>query len=29
MVEAPYSASRVRITSVRYGDLVPYVTRLL
>ncbi|WP_415830373.1 NlpC/P60 family protein, partial [Kibdelosporangium persicum] len=29
MVEAPYSGSRVRITPVRYGGLVPYVTRLL
>lgn len=29
MVEAPYSGSRVRITSVRYGGLVPYVTRLI
>ncbi len=29
MVEAPYSGSRVRITSVRYGGIVPYATRLL
>jgi peptidoglycan DL-endopeptidase RipA len=29
MVEAPYSGSHVRVTSVRYGGIVPYVTRLL
>jgi peptidoglycan DL-endopeptidase RipA len=29
MVEAPYSGSRVRIAPVRYGGIVPYVTRLL
>jgi cell wall-associated NlpC family hydrolase len=29
MVEAPYSGSRVRITAVRYGGIVPYATRLL
>jgi cell wall-associated NlpC family hydrolase len=29
MVEAPYSGSRVRITSVRYGGIVSYATRLL
>jgi cell wall-associated NlpC family hydrolase len=29
MVEAPYSGSRVRITSVRYGGIVPLATRLL
>ncbi|RZS43262.1 cell wall-associated NlpC family hydrolase [Herbihabitans rhizosphaerae] len=29
MVEAPYSGSRVRVTSVRYGGIVPYATRLL
>ncbi len=29
MVEAPYSGSHVRIASVRYGGIVPYVTRLL
>lgn len=29
MVEAPYSGSRVRVTSVRYGGIVPYATRVL
>ncbi|MCT2587055.1 NlpC/P60 family protein [Actinophytocola gossypii] len=29
MVEAPYSGSHVRVTSVRYGGIVPQVTRLL
>lgn len=29
MVEAPYSGSRVRIASVRYGGIVPLATRLL
>jgi peptidoglycan DL-endopeptidase RipA len=29
MVEAPYSGARVRITSVRYGGIVPQATRLL
>jgi peptidoglycan DL-endopeptidase RipA len=29
MVEAPYSGSYVRVTSVRYGGIVPYATRLL
>ena len=29
MVEAPYSGSRVRIASVRYGGIVGYATRLL
>ncbi|WP_233160543.1 NlpC/P60 family protein [Actinophytocola xanthii] len=29
MVEAPYSGSRVRVAPVRYGGIVPYVTRLL
>jgi peptidoglycan DL-endopeptidase RipA len=29
MVEAPYSGSHVRVTAVRYGDIVPQVTRLL
>lgn len=29
MIEAPRSGLRVRITSVRYGGLVPYATRLL
>ncbi|MFC4859000.1 NlpC/P60 family protein [Actinophytocola glycyrrhizae] len=29
MIEAPYSGSRVRITSVRYGGIVGYATRLL
>ncbi|ONI84297.1 hydrolase [Actinosynnema sp. ALI-1.44] len=29
MVEAPYSGSRVRISPVRYGGLVPYATRML
>ncbi len=29
MVEAPYSGSRVRVTSVRYGGIVGYATRLL
>lgn len=29
MVEAPYSGSRVRLTSVRYGGIAPYATRLL
>jgi peptidoglycan DL-endopeptidase RipA len=29
MVEAPYSGARVRITSVRYGGIVPLATRLL
>jgi peptidoglycan DL-endopeptidase RipA len=29
MVEAPYSGSRVRIASVRYGGIVPQATRVL
>jgi cell wall-associated NlpC family hydrolase len=29
MIEAPYSGSRVRVTSVRYGGIVGYATRLL
>ena len=29
MIEAPRSGLRVRITSVRYGGLMPYATRLL
>jgi cell wall-associated NlpC family hydrolase len=29
MIEAPYSGSRVRVTSVRYGGIVSYATRLL
>lgn len=29
MVEAPYSGSRVRVTSVRYGGIVSFATRLL
>lgn len=29
MVEAPYSGSRVRVTTVRYGGLLPYAVRLL
>ncbi|MEO6089184.1 MAG: NlpC/P60 family protein [Umezawaea sp.] len=29
MVEAPYSGSSVRISPVRYGGIMPYVTRLL
>ncbi|MFC5287928.1 NlpC/P60 family protein [Actinokineospora guangxiensis] len=29
MVEAPFSGSRVRVTSVRWGGLVPYAVRLL
>jgi cell wall-associated NlpC family hydrolase len=29
MIEAPYSGSRVRIASVRYGGIVPLATRLL
>jgi peptidoglycan DL-endopeptidase RipA len=29
MVEAPYSGSRVRITSVRYGGIVSHATRVL
>jgi cell wall-associated NlpC family hydrolase len=29
MIEAPYSGSRVRIASVRYGGIVGYATRLL
>jgi peptidoglycan DL-endopeptidase RipA len=29
MVEAPYSGSRVRITSVRYGGIVGFATRVL
>ncbi|MGX7829740.1 NlpC/P60 family protein [Actinokineospora sp. 24-640] len=29
MVEAPFSGSRVRVTSVRHGGLVPYAVRLL
>ena len=29
MVEAPYSGSRVRIASVRYGGIEPYATRVL
>lgn len=29
MVEAPYSGSRVRVTSVRYGGIAPYAVRML
>lgn len=29
MIEAPYSGAAVRITSVRYGGIMPYVTRML
>jgi cell wall-associated NlpC family hydrolase len=29
MVEAPYSGSSVRVSPVRYGGIMPYVTRLL
>ncbi|WP_461119049.1 NlpC/P60 family protein [Saccharothrix stipae] len=29
MVEAPYSGSHVRVAPVRYGGIMPYVTRLL
>jgi hypothetical protein len=29
MIEAPYSGSRVRVTSVRYGGIVGYATRVL
>ncbi|MEV4648208.1 NlpC/P60 family protein [Saccharopolyspora sp. NPDC049357] len=29
MVEAPYSGSRVRVTSVRYGGITPYAVRVL
>ncbi|MEU6641606.1 NlpC/P60 family protein [Saccharomonospora sp. NPDC046836] len=29
MIEAPYSGSRVRIAPVRYGDILPYATRLI
>ncbi|MFB9903906.1 NlpC/P60 family protein [Allokutzneria oryzae] len=29
MVEAPFSGARVRVTSVRYGGIMPYATRLL
>jgi len=29
MVEAPYSGGHVRVTPVRYGGIVPFVTRLL
>jgi cell wall-associated NlpC family hydrolase len=29
MIEAPYSGSRVRIASVRYGGIVGQATRLL
>ncbi len=29
MIEAPHSGSRVRVTSVRYGGIVSYATRLL
>ncbi|MFT7834857.1 NlpC/P60 family protein [Saccharothrix sp. BKS2] len=29
MVEAPYSGSHVRVAPVRYGGVLPYVTRLL
>ena len=29
MVEAPFSGSRVRVTSVRYGGIVSFATRLL
>ncbi|MBB4683656.1 NlpC/P60 family protein [Amycolatopsis jiangsuensis] len=29
MVEAPQSGSRVRVTSVRYGGIMPYATRLI
>ena len=28
MVEAPYSGSQVRVTSVRYGGITPYAVRL-
>ncbi|SDM69007.1 NlpC/P60 family protein [Allokutzneria albata] len=29
MVEAPFSGARVRVTSVRYGGIMPYAARLL
>jgi cell wall-associated NlpC family hydrolase len=29
MIEAPYSGAAVRVTSVRYGDIMPYVVRVL
>jgi cell wall-associated NlpC family hydrolase len=29
MIEAPYSGSSVRVSPVRYGGIMPYVTRLL
>ncbi|MER7012645.1 NlpC/P60 family protein [Saccharopolyspora sp. NPDC000359] len=29
MVEAPYSGSQVRVTSVRYGGIAPYAVRVL
>lgn len=29
MIEAPYSGGVVRVTSMRYGDIVPHATRLL
>lgn len=29
MVEAPQSGSYVRVTSVRYGGIMPYATRLI
>lgn len=29
MVEAPYSGSEVRVTSVRYAGIAPYAARLL
>ncbi|WP_086819059.1 NlpC/P60 family protein [Allokutzneria sp. NRRL B-24872] len=29
MVEAPFSGARVRVTSVRYGGIMPYATRLI
>ncbi|MGH3468590.1 MAG: NlpC/P60 family protein, partial [Thermocrispum sp.] len=29
MIEAPQSGMHVRVTSVRYGDILPYATRLI
>jgi cell wall-associated NlpC family hydrolase len=29
MIEAPYSGSAVRVTPVRYNEIMPYAVRLL
>jgi hypothetical protein len=29
MIEAPYSGGAVRVTAVRYTEIMPYVVRML